>query len=360
MDLKKQNVLFFTRSMQLGGTENVILQLCEILGPHVGKIVVCSDGGVNVEKLTAMGIRHIQIPDISQKDPANVLRLMRTVRRIVREEQITVVHSHHRMAALYARLCSPRGVIRIADVHSAVRDKRLMTRVAFRGTRLIAVGGVVKKCLTDDYGLPDEQIEVIYNAVAPFDGTVVPVPELTAAAEAGQFRIGYIGRFSAEKGANYFIDAIAPVLTEHPEARFYLVGDGEDKAALEAQAAALPAGSVTFLGYRTDVQNVMSQLDLIVLSSLWEGLPLTMLEAFSVGRTAVATAVGGTPDVVRDGVDGLLVPPRDPAAIAAAVCRLIEDPELRKKMEISAAERYRTVFSLDRLAKEYLQYYEQL
>lgn len=360
MDLKKQNILFFSRSMQLGGTENVILQLCEILGPHVGKIVVCSRGGVNVEKLTAMGIRHIQIPDISQKDPANVLRLMRAVRRIVREEQITIVHSHHRMAALYARLCSPRSVIRIADVHNAFHDKRRMTRMAYRGTRLIAVGEMVKKSLTDHYGLPDGQVEVIYNAVAPFDGNVVPVPELTAAAEAGQIRIGNIGRLSEQKGMPYFIDAIAPILAKHPEARFYLVGDGEDRAALEAQAAALPAGSVTFLGYRPDVQNVMRQLDLIVLSSLWEGLPLTMLEAFSVGRTAVATAVDGTPEIVRDGVDGLLVPPRDPAAIAAAVCRLIEDPELRKKMEISAAERYRTVFSLERLAKDYLRYYERL
>ena len=86
----------------LGGTENVVLQLCEVFKPKVNKIVVCSCGGVNVEKLTEMGIRHYQIPDISSKK--DILKICRTVKQIVEKEQITVIHSHHRMAAFYTEI----------------------------------------------------------------------------------------------------------------------------------------------------------------------------------------------------------------------------------------------------------------
>ncbi len=81
MKLEKQNILFLTRTMRLGGTENVILQLCEILKPRVNKIVVCSCGGVNVEKLTAMGIKHFEIPDIAEKKLSSILRTLKVVKK---------------------------------------------------------------------------------------------------------------------------------------------------------------------------------------------------------------------------------------------------------------------------------------
>ena len=90
MNLQEQNILFFTRTMKLGGTENVVLQLCEIFKPCVNKIVVCSCGGVNVEKLTAMGIKHIQINDIEEKSIPSILNTIKVLKKIVKEENITV------------------------------------------------------------------------------------------------------------------------------------------------------------------------------------------------------------------------------------------------------------------------------
>lgn len=97
MKLEDQNILFLTRTMELGGTENVVLQLCEIFKPLVNKVVVCSCGGVNEHKLQEMGIKHYIIPDISEKNPRSIVKTIITIKKIVDKENITLVHSHHRM-----------------------------------------------------------------------------------------------------------------------------------------------------------------------------------------------------------------------------------------------------------------------
>ena len=96
--LCEQNILMITRTMDLGGTENVVLQLCEILTGKVNKIIVCSSGGVHEKKLQEMGIKHYLIPDITSKNPMDMLKSCRLIKSIIDKEQITIVHSHHRMA----------------------------------------------------------------------------------------------------------------------------------------------------------------------------------------------------------------------------------------------------------------------
>ena len=171
MDLGKQNILFFTRTMMLGGTENVVLQLCEVFKPKVNKIVVCSCGGVNVEKLTEMGIRHYQIPDISSKK--DIFKICRTVKQIVEKEQITVIHSHHRMAAFYTEILFGSSIIKIANAHNTFFDKKLLTKFVYKHTKVIAVGEMVKKNLVDYFKIPEKQVSVIHNAVKPFDGCLL-------------------------------------------------------------------------------------------------------------------------------------------------------------------------------------------
>lgn len=361
MDLKVQNILFLTRTMQLGGTENVILQLCEILKPEVNNIVVCSCGGINVEKLTAMGIKHYEIPDIADKNPQVILKTLRIVRKVIKEEEITVVHSHHRMAALCARIVSGKKVVRIANAHNTFKDKKRLTGIAYSGTKIIAVGEQVKKNLVEYFGLPEKQVDVIHNAIKSFDGETIPVAEFEEAKKQGFTLIGNVGRLSEQKGIEYFIQAAAGVIKEFPNVRFYVVGDGEDADKLKRMAnELLPEGVLTFLGYRSDIQNVMSQLDFVVLSSLWEGLPLTPIEAFSVGKTVVATAVDGTPEIVKNEVNGLLVKSRDAAGLGSAIIKMCKSRELREKLEKNALMTYLSEFSIDILAKKYIQYYSEI
>lgn len=233
IDLRKQNVLLFTRTMQLGGTENVILQLCEILQPKVNKIIVCSCGGVNIKKLNEMRIKHILIDDIENKSILTILNTSKTLKRTVKEEQITIIHTHHRMAAFYvAILRLYRKCIFINTNHNTFTDKKMLTRFAYRHAKLVACGEMVKKNLIEVYGLSDKQVTVIHNAVKPFDGEVVVDPLIEKLHDDEMFVVGSVGRLSEQKGMEYFIKAIPTVIKSKQKVRFVIAGSGEDETKL--------------------------------------------------------------------------------------------------------------------------------
>lgn len=360
MKLEDQNILFLTRTMKLGGTENVVLQLCEIFKPLVNNVIVCSCGGVNEQKLKEMEIKHYTIPDIAEKSPYLMAKTLMAIKNIVKKERITIVHSHHRMAALYAELICGKKVIKIANAHNTFHDKKGLTKLAYRNTKLIAVGEMVKKNLVEYYGIPNEQITVIHNAIKPFDGKISPIPLLTEYRENGYKIIGNIGRLSKQKGMEYFINAVPGVIEKFPKTKFVIVGDGEDKDKLVNMVKQMNLDEyITFLGYRSDIQNVMSQMDFIVLSSLWEGLPLTPIEAFSVGKTVVATAVDGTPEIVQNGINGILIKPKDIKEMVSNICYLLHNIDVIDRFQVSAKERYKE-FSFEKLRMNYVEFYRIL
>lgn len=362
MELRSQNILFLLRSTSHGGTENVVVQLCEILKPEVNRIIVCSAGGFRREILDDMGIPFYEIPDLEHKSPRTVLSVLKILNHIMKAEKVTVVHTHHRMAAFYAAMLSCRySFIFMNTSHNTFTDKRRLTRFAYKKAHLIACGEMVKKNLVNVYGFPDDRVTAIHNAVKPFDGEVAPDPLLEQLHADKYFIIGNVGRLSEQKGMEYFIRAIHFILEKHPRARFVIVGDGEYEQRLKSLSDKLQLDSyLYFLGYRSDIQNLMAQLDLVVLSSLWEGLPLTPIEAFSVGRTIVATAVDGSVEIVRDGVDGLLIKPGDSKEIAQKVSWMIEHPKDRMKMEEMAYERFTEEFSFHKFGEKYMTFYRKL
>ena len=361
MDLSKQNILFFPRTMGLGGTENVVLQLCGIFKPLVNNIIVCSCGGENVGRLEKMGIQHYTIPDIEDKSPPVMLKTIKQLRRIVREENITIIHTHHRMAAFYVavlRLYKKCDFINTS--HNTFYNKKHLTTFAYKHARLVACGEMVKKNLVDFFGLPDEKVTVIRNAVTPFDGQIVRDETIEKFRSDGCFIVGDIGRLTEQKGMEYYIQALPEVLKKHPKTQFLIIGTGELESNLKEQARQLNVeNNVHFLGYRNDVQNLISQVDLVVLSSLWEGLPLTPIEAFSVGKTVVATAVDGTVEIVENGKSGRLIEPKKPEQIAENIIWMIEHPEEKKSMEQEAKKSYEREFSIERLSRTYIDFYER-
>lgn len=357
----KQNILLFTRTMGQGGTENVVLQLCEILKSQKYNVIVGSCGGVNETKLKELGIKHYMFPDITQKSPKSILEVIKQLKHIVKTEHITIIHSHHRMAAFYTELLFRKNVIKVASAHNTFTDKRWLTKFAYHNTHVIAVGESVKENLVSFFDLKRNQISVIHNTVKSFDGNPTVIKEFKEAKDAGYILVGNIGRLSDQKGMSYFIQASVKVLSVCPKTKFFIIGSGELEADLKAQVKKLlPVGTLVFLGYRSDIQNVMSQLDFVVLSSLWEGFPLTPIEAFSVGKTVVATNVDGTPEIVADRKNGLLVKPKDVDGLANAMIEIIEKKDERKQFEAAAYMRYQKKFSFEEMAKKYINFYKQL
>jgi glycosyltransferase involved in cell wall biosynthesis len=140
-----------------------------------------------------------------------------------------------------------------------------------------------------------------------------------------------------------------------------IVGEGPERARLEAQAAHLGlAEQVHFVGHQQDVRPWLAAFDVCVLSSDWEGMSNAILEAMAAGLPVVATAVGGTPEVVVDGVTGFLVPPRDPQALADAILRLLRDPDLRRRMGEAGRAHVTEHFSVEQMVHKRERLYEEL
>lgn len=359
MELKKQNVLLFTRTMKLGGTENVVLQICEILNPLVNNLVVCSCGGVNTEKLQLMGIKHYNIPDIEIKTPLNILKTVYQLNKIIYKENITVLHTHHRMAAFYTHLIPKHGIVIISTLHGIFFDKHILTRFAYSNTHIIACGNVVKKNFIEEFKFSPNEITVIHNAIRKDNSEIKTIPCLLQ--KENIFLVGYIGRLSKEKGVEVLVNVIEKVKLTNKKIQFIFVGNGPLEYNLKKKIAQLKIeDSVSFLGYRNDAQNIIKQLDLIILPSFTEGFPLTPIEAFANGKPIIATAVGGTTEIVQNGINGILIPPGDENALLNAINHLYENRELLQNMSLHAKQTFEEHFSFETFYNSIVNYYKNL
>lgn len=355
-----KRILLFTRCMGSGGTETVIIQLAQAFQDAGHYVCVCAQDGPGMEKLRAMEVPVYLIPDMQSKDPGTVLTVFRTVLDVLKKENIDVVHTHHRMAAFYARIL--RHFHRFAflnNVHNTFEDKRAMTRFSLSKACNIAVGQAVMDNMTRDYGLPEKCIRVIYNAVQAPVVSDTPDPLIQQLRSQGKFIVGNVGRINTQKGFEYYIAAARLCKEQGLPMAFLIIGNGVRMEEMQALVKTEDLeDTVYFMGFRTDVTNVIAQTDVMVLSSLWEGFPLTPIEVFSVKKTLVATDVPGTMEIVQDNNNGLIVPMKDPAAIAKGVRRLYEDADLRNSLEENALKTYQEKFSYEKFCSSYLQLLE--
>src|SRR5262249_55804717 len=214
-------------------------------------------------------------------------------------------------------------------------------------------------------GAPADRVVVIRNAVG-LEAFAEPEPADRAALE-GLFPrpprriVGAAGRLSPEKGFDRLIDAAALVTHAEPDTGFVIFGGGPLRAALAAQIAARGLqGRFVLAGFRTDLQRFLPVFDLAVLSSLTEGLPVILLEALAAGVPAVSTAVGGTPEVIEDGVHGYLVPPGNVEALARRILDCLRADAARRAMGARGRERVCEQFTCATQSVQYQRLFERL
>ncbi|MCX5679919.1 MAG: glycosyltransferase family 4 protein [Candidatus Omnitrophica bacterium] len=173
--------------------------------------------------------------------------------------------------------------------------------------------------------------------------------------------VGMVGRLESIKGFEYFIDSAKIVLNSISDTRFLIVGEGALRSSLEERARRLGIeDKVIFTGWREDMPLVISILDVLVLASLNEAVGRVLLEAGAAGKPTVATAVGGIPEIIRDGETGILVPPRDPKGIAAAVTGLLKDENKRRTMGFAAKAWIKSNFNEDKMVNDIDNIYREL
>ncbi len=278
--------------------------------------------------------------------------------RILRDLQPEVVHAHDphavAMAAIAVSLLRrpPRPALvaaRRVDFHV---KRNSFSRWKYRQVdRFITASAAIGAMLVGD-GIPAERVVTVHEGV-----DVDRIAALPAVSVQHEFWlpthvpvVGNVAALVPHKGQRYLIEATPSVLRTVPEAHVLIFGEGELRHDLEHQIHDLHLERhVMLVGFRADVLSLLKGFDLFVLCSVTEGLGTSLLDAMAASKAIVATRAGGMPEVVEDGVTGLLVPPRDPAALADAIARLLADAPLRERMGRAGLSRVRERFSVDQM-----------
>lgn len=351
-------------SGDLAGGQLVALQLARAVRERGDEaIFVAPAHGSFVERARAEGFEAHLVDAGRLHRVAGARRLT----RLLRERRVDVLHTHTLAAAnTLGRLAARRARVPVVshlhiENHFRSPTKPLLRRADNASARLCAALIAVSEDTRRAYerqGYP-RRIEVVYNGVE-LDGAAPGGLRERLGIPASAPLVGEVGRLCDVKGQRELIEALAQL----PGAHAVLVGvdlerGGAYQRELEETAERLGVRDrVVFAGRIDDAGALLADLDVLALPSSTEGLPLVVLEAMARGRAVVATPVGGTPEVVVDGVTGLLVPPRDPDALAAALRRLLADPGLRARMGDAGHERVRTRFSADAMTTRVLEIYD--
>ena len=351
---QKNNILHISRTMDIGGAERIVYQLSSDLKDEFDSVHVASTGGLWESELAAQGIQHHKILDIDSKNPVTVLKLLFSIHQIIKQKGITIVHTHHRMAAFYIRLLKlvhPK-LIHVYTAHNVFKDKLPLYGFALKNAKSVAVGEAVNKNLKEDVGITDSR--VIYNGVV-LKETDEQVDEIISY---DGIKLGCIARLSEQKGLTYLLDAMS--LLTIKDIRLFIVGEGELREELENKVKELNLqDSVTFLGYRKDIVECINSFDFCVLPSVFEGFGLVAIEAFMNSKTIVATDIPGLNEVVTN-KNGVLVPAKDPAALASAIDKLATDATLRQELASQAKKDYENRFSYPMFLENYRALYREI
>jgi glycosyltransferase involved in cell wall biosynthesis len=352
-------------SLSPGGTERLVIEIVRALKGRFASSVCCLDEpGSWAAELEAIGVPVVALSRAPGFHPGLSARLA----RVMRQRGVDVLHCHHYTPYVYGLLAAmmvPSAKLvftehgRLSD-HPPSRKRRLVNPLLSRWpAKLCAVSADLKRHMVAE-GFPAGRLDVLYNGIDPGSR---PTPAQRDAARrqlglGGQaFVIGTAGRLDPVKNLPRLLQAHAMLRSRMPDARTVIVGDGPERAALEAEAAALGiTDAVVFAGYRQDVRALMAAFDIYINCSLYEGVSLTVLEAMAAALPVVATRVGGNPEVVIDGETGLLVPGRA-EALADAVASLARDPQRRRVMGDAGRWRVKRHFSIDRMVAEYASAY---
>lgn len=366
---RKVRVLMLITSTA-GGVGQHAYMLARHLSPERFEVSVAFGPGYPLDASFAAlpGCEVIHLSAKRTLSPLSNVRTLWQACRLVSRDRFDVVTTGQSIGGLLGRVAGALAgvpVLHVIHVYACRDDlprwKRFIFRQIERGldpitARYVAVSEATKQFGVDRGLFAPHRAAVIPNGVpqppAAIDPPDVVRRELGLAPDA--LVVATPARFEPQKGLHFLLEAAARVTARVPAARFLIVGDGPLRSQLEEQAQRLGlTEKVVFAGWRNDVQRVLSAADLMALPSLWEAMPLTILEAMAVGCAVVATDVGGVKEVVEDQRSGRVVPPGDPAALADAMTELLIDRSTRSQLAQAGRERYERAFTLPHMVRQY-------
>ncbi len=362
-------ILLLTTHLNYGGIATYAVELGRELCRRGHRVYLASSGGELEEKAGRSGMILVRVPldtksEFSPKLPVCAGILIRLCRR----EKIELIHSQTRVSQVLgqavARFC---GIRFLATCHGFFRVRFCRFLLPAWGERTIAVSSAVKIHLEDDFRMSPDRIRLIPNGIdlSRFPPAASVETKRRRKEEMGldgkKPVVGTISRLVGIKGHECLLRAAPAILAERPETQFFLVGEGPAERELRELCRRLALeGKIRFRPGIADTALALTAMDVFVFPSLEEGLGISLLEAMACGLPAVASRVGGIPDLIRNENEGLLVPPGDADALAKAVLRLMKDEKLREKLGGNARRRAEKEFTLEKMGERVEAVYREL
>jgi glycosyltransferase involved in cell wall biosynthesis len=375
MQAPRIKVLKFLTMFAVGGTERQFTYVTRSLNHSRFDVRVgcLSRKGEFLKHIEALNVPIAEYP-IRSLCSAGMLRRQWRFARDLRRDRVQIVHAYGFYPNVFctpaARLGGCLTIASVRDIGAFTTHIKLRTLVqktaCLMADRVIANSTAVRDWLVE-LGVPGKRIVTIPNGIALSErrrSVGFPIRRQLGISPQAPL-IAAICRLNKNKGIEYFLQAAAIVRTHVPEARFLIVGgsyfEPEYKPSLERLAAGMGlADTVAFTGERNDIPDLLEEIDISVLPSLSEGLSNSLLESMAAGLPVIATNVGGNPEIVQDGRTGLLVPPRNPEALSAAIIRMLENRESARRFGAAGYERVKQSFSLTATVQQTEDLYTEL
>lgn len=355
-------VVHYVDSTLFGGVEQVVLQLLRGLDrSRWAPLLYCHEGVDVARLLEPAGSAGVECRILPRPQGLRDMPAWRGFIRQLKRDQPRVFHAHLgwplgcRHGIFGAKLASVPYIVATAHLYVELDGVRWARGKQWAQhsliDRYIAVSDEVARRFTSELHVPARKVRVVRNGIDTTAATRV-LANGGLRAELLEGSPGplllTIARLHPQKGHQHLLAA----MRELPEATLALAGDGPAREALQSLARDLGIEDrVRFLGHRSDVADLLGTCDVFVLPSLYEGLPLSVLEAMAAGKPIVATSVGGTDEAIADGIDGMLVPPADPVRLAAALRALLRDPSVMTRLGHAARESAQRNFSVEAMVR---------
>lgn len=381
MDRKK--ILFVITKSVWGGAARYVYDLATNLPTDRFDIAVAAGGnGLLFQRLRVAGVRAIHIPELDRDiHIGKEFRSFSALLDLFGHEQPDIIHLNSSkvggLGALAGRIAAWRAKKKtriIFTVHGwgFLEDRSWLWRGAVFLASWASALFQDKVILIDTADLraaqkfiPGRKLRLIFNGIdeANFlsrsDGRTFFATALDVPVTDNTIFIGTIAELTANKGLHYLIDAVKLLYPNIPPIHLFIIGEGEQRRELEATIKKLDLEHVvTLLGFNTDARLAIAGMDIFVLPSLKEGLPYAVMEAMAAGLPVVASNVGGMPDLISQNETGVLVPPKNPKALAEAITSLAQNPEQRRAFGKRGADTVETKFSLRAMLEKTRQLYE--
>lgn len=361
--------MYIIWALEMGGAEKMVVSLATNLDKTKYNPLICC---LNYKGRLAHQLEEKGIPVIELgKRPGFDLSIIPKLIKVMRENRVDIVHTHLWTADFWGRIAAKlAGIpIIISTAHNIDAWKPKIFLIADKilshfSDKIIAVSNTVKSFYVKNAKIPASKIKMIYNGI-DVDKFNIDIDRNIKRRELGlgidKKVIAVIGRLVEQKGHIYFLDCLKKLSDRYTNIQALIVGDGPLKGKLEKQSMELGLdGEIIFTGVRKDIPEILKIIDILIIPSLYEGLPTIMLEAMASRVAVVSTNVGGNPEVVVDGKMGFLVHSKDSLGLADSIEKFLENVNLAEHMGAVGRERVTKYFSLSKMLKETEGLYEDL